>query len=123
MLNKLLLVGIGGFTGSILRYLMYQVFDKPILAFFPFATFTVNIIGSFLIGIIYFLAQKEGWVSEEIRLLLAVGFCGSFTTFSTFALENLTLIKSGNLLTTVVYIGSSVVLSIIAVWAGYSLFK
>lgn len=113
------MIGLGGFTGSILRYAVYVMFDKPVLAKFPYATLIVNIIGSFLIGVLYVFAQKHAWFSENVRFFLAVGFCGSFTTFSTFALENLTLIKSSHSGLALLYILFSVVLSVIAVFAGY----
>jgi CrcB protein len=85
MFKASLFIGIGGFLGSISRYLLSQYVDKKIITLFPFGTFTVNILGCFLLGLLYALAEKEQVLTNELRLLLTVGFCGSFTTFSTFS--------------------------------------
>lgn len=120
-MNNLLIVGLGGFLGSILRYAVYVWFDKPLLAQFPWATFTVNVIGSFLLGIFYALAIKFDWFTEHWRLLLIIGFCGSFTTFSTFALEGVNFLKADQIFTTLIYITASVIASFFAVYVGYRL--
>ncbi|MEJ2005671.1 MAG: fluoride efflux transporter CrcB, partial [Cyclobacteriaceae bacterium] len=85
MLKNILLVGAGGFAGSICRYLVYAWLEKG--RSLPLATLTVNLAGSLILGLFigYYIAR--GAESNAARLLLAVGFCGSFTTFSTFAME------------------------------------
>lgn len=92
MLRTFLLVGLGGFFGSIARYGVSYIIGKYNTLPYPFATFTVNIVGCFLIGLLFGLAQRSTWMEEQGWLILATGFCGAFTTFSTFALENDALI-------------------------------
>jgi fluoride exporter len=117
-LYTLLIVGLGGFVGSTLRFLTVRLVDSRLNALFPFGTLTVNIIGSFILGIIYMLATRQAGISENARLFLAVGFCGGFTTFSAFALENFSLIEQKFISTSLLYIIISVVLGIIALAAG-----
>lgn len=111
------MVGIGGFAGSIARYLLSQYFSKVLLISFPVGTFFVNILGSFFIGVIY-AATEEHPFMLHYRLLLATGFCGGFTTFSAFASENLNLLQKGEYFMFLTYIVSSIVLGIIAVFLG-----
>jgi len=96
MIKHVLLVGLGGLAGSISRYLLQQTILKHYVTIFPLGTFTVNMLGSLMIGLIFGLANRYAWMSQEIRLLLAVGFMGSFTTFSTFAFDNYILLREGN---------------------------
>ncbi len=117
MIRNLLIIGLGGFTGSILRYLVYLMLDRRV-ANWPWATLAVNVGGSFLLGIFmgHYLLQSQG--NHFLRLLFAVGFCGSFTTFSTFAFENWQLLEQKMWITSAVYILASVVFSILAMVAG-----
>ena len=123
MLKNILLVGFGGGVGSIARYLcqkyLYAWHPHP----FPIGTFVVNILGCFLIGLFYGLAEKGNILSPEWRLLLMTGLCGGYTTFSSFALENITLMKNGDLLYSGLYIAGSVVLGILATYIGFVLLK
>jgi CrcB protein len=89
---------------------------------FPWATLSVNLLGCFIIGIIYAVIEKSNQ-GENIRLLLATGFCGGFTTFSAFAIENLQLLKLEATTTAISYIALSVVLGILLSFVGYFLFK
>lgn len=123
MLKNILIVGIGGFAGSIMRYLAYLFIDKRFPSLYPISTFTVNIIGSLLLGIITGLMLKSTMINDNMRLLLAVGFCGSFTTFSTFANENLFFINQKLLPTALLYTAASVILGLLAVYAGYVIGK
>ena len=120
MIRNLLIIGLGGFTGSILRYLVYVLLDRRV-ANWPWATFAVNIGGSFLLGLFmgYYLLQDQG--NHLARLLFAVGFCGSFTTFSTFAFENWQLLEQKMWTTALIYTGASVIISLLAVFAGIAL--
>ena len=86
-------------------------------------TFLVNIIGCFVIGLVYAIAARNATTGSDIKLLLATGFCGGFTTFSAFAFENLELFKSGMHLTALTYIILSITLGILAVVLGASLIK
>ncbi|HEX6845462.1 MAG TPA: fluoride efflux transporter CrcB [Chitinophagaceae bacterium] len=123
MIKNILLVAIGGSVGSVFRYLcqkwVYQFYPHP----FPWGTFLVNVAGCFLIGIFYSVSEKSNILSPEWRLLLTTGFCGGFTTFSAFAFENVTLLRSGDLIYFIVYILASVILGIVAVLAGIAVIK
>ena len=123
MSRIIILIGLGGFIGSIARYLTTVYFTKHFPSSFPFGTLSVNIIGCFLIGIIYGLSERYSWLTPEWRFFLATGVCGGFTTFSAFALENFQLVKSGQYLTFIIYSGSSYVLGILAVFLGLILTK
>lgn len=88
-------IGIGGFIGATSRYSFYLL-EKRFLPDIPLATLIVNLIGCFLAGILWGLIQRKLIISPELRLFLMVGFLGSFTTFSTFSLETMTLLRSGD---------------------------
>ena len=113
MLGNILLVAAGGAVGSVCRYLLSSVH----VASFPWGTLTVNVLGSLLIGLLAGLSGR-GILSPELKLLLVTGFCGGFTTFSTFASESLGMMKAGEVLTAAVYVGVSVTVGILAVWGG-----
>ncbi len=113
MLRNILLVAIGGAIGSVCRYLLSGIN----VASWPWGTFAVNILGSLFIGLLVGLISK-GIVSPEIKLLLVTGFCGGFTTFSTFANESFSMMKAGDALQMALYLAASVVIGILAVWLG-----
>lgn len=118
MLKALLLVGSGSFIGGALRYLISQLM-KPYGAGFPLGTFCVNILGCFLIGLLYGLFSKYSTTSGDWCLLLTTGLCGGFTTFSTFCNESVSMAQNGAWGTMVLYIGGSVLLGILAVLLGH----
>jgi len=118
MIKNLLLVGLGGSIGSILRYVVSLIIKSKA---FPFATLSVNIIGSFIIGLVFAISIKEAGLSNNWRLFLATGICGGFTTFSAFSLENMGLLQSGKIGMALIYIILSVVLGIAATFLGYLL--
>ena len=120
---KILLVGLGGFAGAICRYLIQTMLSNRYPGTFPWGTFAVNIIGCLFIGIIYGLAERHRIMTYELRLLLAVGFCGSFTTFSAFSVENLNMFQLGNYVTSGFYIALSILLGLGAVFAGMTLIR
>ncbi len=105
-INHLLLVGAGGFLGSVLRYQISLAFFHKIGNEFPLGTLLANLIGSFLIGVLLSGAIRS---SHSWTLLLVTGFCGGFTTFSTFAIENIKLIENGNWSISIVYLTISLV--------------
>ncbi len=113
MLKTITLVGIGGAIGSILRYFASAGIQNKFLSSFPFGTLCINISGCFLIGIIYAFAEKND-ISPEWRFFLATGICGGYTTFSTFSLESLSLIRNGEILYATLYITLSVMLGVLA---------
>lgn len=123
MIRALLLIGIGGGAGSILRYLVSMAVWRWHQSAFPLGTFLVNIAGCFLIGIL------GGWLgrvhpeNEQLRLLLMTGFCGGFTTFSAFANENFLLLKGGDLIVASLYVAASVSAGLLAVWLGNELMR
>ena len=119
-MKSFLLVFLGGGLGSGVRYLVTIAMNQYSKVL-PFGTFTVNILGCLLIGLILGYAQKENTLTSNQTLLLATGFCGGFTTFSAFANENLELIKNGEILNLSVYIIASVLIGILAVFIGYYL--
>src|SRR5687767_7966880 len=122
-LYQLMLVGAGGFLGSVLRYITSKAIDAKMYSVFPYGTLLVNVAGSFILGMIYVIALKRSGDSENIRLFLGAGFCGGFTTFSAFALENFRLMEQRLIGTSVLYIGTSLVLGLLGLWAGITLIK
>ena len=121
-MKNFLLVFIGGGFGSGLRYIIGRYLNSS-LGSFPVGTFTVNIIGSLLIGLILGYAAKENSLNQNQVLLLATGFCGGFTTFSAFAHENFQLLKTGDIMQFSIYTIGSVVVGLIAVFIGIYIAK
>ena len=119
LVKNIILVGFGGMIGSALRYLVSH-FIRP--ESFPYATFTVNIIGSLLIGIIMGVASREEGFANW-RLFLATGICGGFTTFSAFAWENFQLLNQQRYASFLLYTGGSLVIGLATVSIGYWLTK
>ena len=117
-MKSFLLVFLGGGLGSALRYLVASAMNQYSKVL-PFGTFTVNILGCLLIGMILGYAQKENTLTSNQILLLATGFCGGFTTFSAFANENLELIKNGEIFNFSVYTTTSILVGVLAVFIGY----
>jgi CrcB protein len=115
---KLLIIALGGAIGSVGRYLMIKLVDEKLNAIFPYGTLAVNVVGSFLLGLIYMIALRKAGLTENGRLFLGVGFCGGFTTFSAFALENFSLIQQKLIGTSILYISVSIVAGILALGAG-----
>jgi CrcB protein len=120
-MKNIILVGIGGMIGSIARYLTSTYFGRLIPAAFPYGTFAVNVFGCLVIGIIYGLTERHSWFTGDWLIFLAAGFCGGYTTFSSFAVENVQLLQQSNYLTFALYSISSFTLGLIAVFIGFSL--
>lgn len=123
MSRILFLIGTGGLIGSIARYLAATYFTKVFPSAFPYGTFVVNIVGCLIIGIIFGLSERFSWLTPEWRMFLATGFCGGFTTFSSFAYENIKLIQEGNYLIFATYSIASFALGLLAVFIGLTLIK
>ena len=121
MLNCLL-VGLGGFIGAVMRYLIGLLPLKNPDGF-PLATFIVNVVGALAIGCIALAVSKYANLDQRLILFLKVGICGGFTTFSTFSLEAFGLLEKGRLITGAVYITASLAGCILGVWLGMTLSK
>ncbi len=121
-MKQLLLVFLGGGLGSLLRFIISRTFNTYFQHFY-LGTFLVNIIGCLLIGMILGLSYKSNILTQNQTLLLTTGFCGGFTTFSTFALENHSLLKTGEILHFSIYTISSIAVGILAVLIGLWLSK
>lgn len=117
-----IIVGVGGFIGTVCRYLVGLISFKEGCAF-PVKTWLINIIGSFLIGMIAALAVKIDSLNPRIVLFLKIGICGGFTTFSSFALETSDLLKEGRMHLAALYVILSMVVGILAVWAGQEIIR
>lgn len=121
-MKGILLVGLGGFLGSIARYKIGGlVLHLTAQERFPYSTFAVNVIGCLIIGLLAGLTERYGLFGPGTRLFLFTGLLGGFTTFSAFGLDALFLVRRGELLVAALYAGASVVLGITAVWLGLKL--
>lgn len=121
MVKSLILVFIGGGLGSSLRFLISKYLNANHLI--PYGTLTVNILGSLIVGLALGWAIKTNSLNSPVNLLLAVGFCGGFTTFSSFSFENYALIKSGDYLAFSIYFFGSLFLGFLAVFIGMMISK
>lgn len=118
MIKTIILVGLGGAIGSILRYLSGWFASKYFQSSFPISTLAINILGSLLIGVFIGILAKYYPENHPLKFLLIIGFCGGFTTFSSFAVENYNLFQNGNQFSAYIYIITSVILTISAVGFG-----
>jgi len=117
----ILLVGIGGFIGAVMRYLVTGWVQDIFTAFsLPYGTITVNITGCLLIGLLAGLTENRNMLGPETRALLLIGVLGGFTTFSTFSYETLELMRAGESMAAFSNVGLQVCLGLAAVWVGYS---
>lgn len=123
MLKSILIVGFGGFIGTVARFLTSRYFQENIASVFPWSTFTINITGSLLIGIFYGISEKGDFMSPDVRLFLTVGICGGFTTFSTFSNDAFLLLKQEEWLRFAFYTSMSFFLGLLAVYVGRFIIK
>lgn len=122
-MKALIYVGTGGAAGSICRYMVGLAIGKSVTTPFPITTLSINLAGSFIIGLLFGVAAKgNNWLSDGGgMLLLATGFCGGFTTFSAFALENTNLLRNGQTTMAMLYAAVSVVAGLLLCKLGISL--
>lgn len=119
MIRTLLLVGGGSFLGGIARYLVKIGCERLFpAATLPLGTMAANVAGCFLIGLLYGIASRNASVSQEVLLFLTVGFCGGFTTFSTFMNENFTMLQGGEFLNAALYAGLSLAVGLLFLYFG-----
>lgn len=123
MYRILFYVAAGSSVGGVARYLSQQFVLKHFPSSIPLGTLSVNIIGSFIVGIIYALSEKNNILSDEMRILFATGFCGGFTTFSSFAYENIKLLEDGEFYYTALYVLLSIAIGFLAVYLGILFIK
>lgn len=118
-MTNILLVGAGGFIGSVLRYLLSGYIQQTTKSInFPYGTLAVNVIGCFVIGFLAQLAESRGVFTSESRLFVFIGILGGFTTFSTFGNETLNLARDSQMLGALANIGANVIIGLLAVWLG-----
>ena len=121
MYRAFLLVGIGGFIGSVGRIFSQQLAQRWFPLDFPIGTLAVNVIGSFVIGLIYGISEHNHFFSTETKLFLTAGLCGGFTTFSSFSYEALNLMRTGEYSTAMLYVVLGVLSGLLFVFLGFYL--
>ena len=121
MTAQLLAVAIGGASGAVMRWLMASGIQRMAGGAFPWGTFAVNAIGSFLLGFLFVWLIERSSVSELVRLALTVGFLGAFTTFSTYSLESIRLLQEGALALALGNVLGQVVVCLTLTWLGIQL--
>ncbi len=123
MIKTIFYVAVGGAVGSVLRYITSIFVAKYWVNSFPLATFLTNILGCFLIGLIIGLLEKNNLTNSDLKWLLITGFCGGFTTFSTFAYENSQLFQNQNAGIAFIYTATSILVGLASVWLGLFMTK
>lgn len=123
MMKMMLLAGVGGFVGTCLRYLTGRLCHLWTLGGFPLGTFVVNVVGCFVIGALLGLAEQKNLLSPSMNVMLVTGFCGGFTTFSSFADDIFLLMQQRNWMLLTLYAGLSLVLGVAMVWLGRAVVK
>lgn len=122
-MKMMLLAGVGGFVGTCLRYLTGRLCHLWTLGGFPLGTFVVNVVGCFVIGALLGLAERENILSPTMNVMLVTGFCGGFTTFSSFADDIFLLMQQRSWMLLTLYAGLSLVLGVVMVWLGRAVVK
>jgi len=122
-MRLILVVGLGGFVGAVARYLVGGWVQRLLPAAFPYGTLAVNVIGSLLLGAVFELGTARGALDPQLRLMLGVGVLGAFTTFSTFSLETLNLVREGSVFLAGTNVATNLLLCLAAVWLGIVLVR
>ena len=124
MLKALLLVGLGGFAGSVGRYVVHLLIGERWSLIFPWGTFTVNILGCLLIGLLLGMVGRGAMTMDQtLKLLLVTGFCGGFTTFSAYSMDSIRMLEQGHTIQFLIYTIGSVVLGMMATFLGLAVVR
>jgi len=123
MMVRLLLIGFAGFIGTLGRYWLSGIVARRYGETFPFGTLTVNLVGCFIVGLLFYLMQERYLVNENVRSIVLIGLIGGFTTFSSLGLQTFTLLRDNEIALAALNIIASNVLGLLLVWAGYTLGK
>lgn len=118
VVSRVVLVGLGGLLGSVARYELAGYVQRLNGSLFPLGTLAVNVLGSFVLGLVVALSLERGLINAEARLFLGVGVCGGFTTMSTFSYETIALLRDGNTAAALGNVGATLVICLLAVWLG-----
>jgi fluoride exporter len=121
MMSKLFLIGLAGFLGTLSRYWMSGLIAKRYGETFPMGTLVVNLLGCFLIGLLFYLFEERFLVNQTVRTAVLIGFLGGFTTFSSFGLQTFTLLQDGEFGLAILNMTASNIAGLLLVWAGYTL--
>lgn len=116
MIKNVMLAGLGGAIGTMMRFAVYIIVKTPN---FPLATLLINIAGSLVIGLVFGFAIRDINFDSNWKVFLATGICGGFTTFSAFSLENVQMLQEGKYFSSALYMITSILVGIVATWAGY----
>jgi len=120
-MSKLMLIGVAGFIGTLSRYWMSGVIARRYGETFPTGTLVVNLVGCFLIGLLFYLLEERFLVNQTVRAVVLIGFLGGFTTFSSFGLQTFTLLQDREFAFAILNLTASNIVGLLLVWAGYSL--
>ena len=123
MIRSIFIAGLGGFIGTVLRFLISRYMQLHYMSVFPWGTFIANILGCFLIGIFFGISEKGNFMSPEWRIFLTVGLCGGFTTFSSFSNDALMLLQNKEILRFALYSGLSFFIGLVTVYVGRTIIK
>jgi CrcB protein len=123
MMGKLFLIGLAGFIGTLSRYWMSGVVARRYGETFPMGTLAVNLVGCFLVGLLFYTLEERFLVNQTARTVVLIGFLGGFTTFSSFGMQTFTLLKDGEVGFAILNITASNFVGLLLVWAGYTVAK
>jgi CrcB protein len=121
MMVKLILIGFAGFFGTLGRYWLSGVIARRYGETFPLGTLAVNLLGCFLVGLLFYLMQERYLVNQNVRTIILIGLLGGFTTFSSLGLQTFTLLQDNEIALAALNVVASNVLGLLLVWAGYTL--